>query len=95
MSFKVKVEGFDYYVSVGYGGNITWNVGEIIRQATGLEWKNEANNGLVMDIIPYIEKGKKELIENGEKYKHLESPNGWGTVKGTIRFLTTFYKNGN
>ena len=47
ISFKVKVDGTDTYVPVGAcNANITWNVGEIIRRSTGLEWKNEANNGL-------------------------------------------------
>ena len=47
ISFKVKVEGIDQYVNVGdCDANITWNVRKIITNSTGLEWKNEANNGL-------------------------------------------------
>ena len=56
ISFKVKVEGLeDTYVSVGEcDANITWNVREMIVKSTGLEWKNEQNNGLCKDVIPYI-----------------------------------------
>ena len=88
ISFKVKVEGVDAWVEVGECyANITWNVREIITRSTGLPWKNEANNGLVKDIIPSIEKGRMELIRNPIKYKPYEAPNGWGTVKGTLYFF--------
>lgn len=87
-SFKVKAEGVDAYVSVGCcDANITWNVREIIVKSTGLPWENCKNNGLCKDVIPQIIKGHQELIENGNAYKQYESPNGWGTVKDTIRFF--------
>lgn len=88
ISFRVKVEGIDKYVEVGsQSANITWNVREIIRLSTGLEWKNEANNGLCVDVIPKIKKGLYELLENPQKYKPYEASNGWGTVEGTISFF--------
>ena len=88
ISFKVKVEGLDKYVPVGYqNANITWNVGTIIRLSTGLEWKNEENNGLCVDVIPKIEGGMWELVRNPEIYKQYEAKNGWGTVEGTKRFF--------
>lgn len=88
ISFKVKVEGINEYVEVGdVGANITWNVGEMIRKSTGLEWKNEANNGLCKDVMEKIAKGYAELTVFPEKYKQYESPNGWGTVKDTASFF--------
>lgn len=88
ISFRVKVEGVDVWVDVGgCGANITWNVRKIIELSTGLPWINEANNGLVKDVIPCIEKGLRELVNNPEKYKPYESPNGWGTINGTIHFF--------
>lgn len=90
ISFKVKVEGVDAWVRVGdCTANITWNVREIITRSTGLEWKNEENNGLCKDVIPKIEKGLEELRKNGIKYKKYEAKNGWGTVAGTKRFFAT------
>lgn len=90
ITFKVKVEGVDAYVPVGdCYANITWNARKIIELSTGLPWINEANNGLVKDVIPSIEKGWRKLTMNPEKYKPYESPNGWGTVKGTINFFET------
>lgn len=77
-------------VDTGYcEANITWNVGEMIRRSTGLEWKNEADNGLVKDIIPAIALGLAELERNRQKYKKYEAPNGWGTINGTIAFFRT------
>lgn len=88
ISFKVKVEGVDAYVPVGdCEANITWNVRKIIELSTGLPWLNERNNGLCIDVIPKISDGLAELRKHPEKYKKHESPNGWGTVKGTIYFF--------
>ena len=88
ISFRVKVEGVDAWVDVGdCDANITWNVRKIIELSTGLPWENEANNGLVKDIIPSIEKGLTELKKHPQKYMPYESPNGWGTVEGTKYFF--------
>ena len=89
ISFKAKLEGMDRYISIKVDvANITWNVREIIVKSTGLEWKNEANNGPCAEVIPKIEAGLMELVEHGDKYKQYEAPNGWGTVKGTINFFS-------
>lgn len=63
ISFKVKVEGLDKYIRVGdCDANITWNVNKMIRKATGLEWKNEENNGLIhpLCILPLFSELYKE-----------------------------------
>lgn len=94
ISFKVKVEGLDYYVSVGNcEANITWNVRKMIEKSTGLPWINEANNGKCVDVIPSIEKGFWELYGYPEKYKKYEAKNGWGTVEGTMNFFETILKD--
>lgn len=88
ISFRVKVEGVDAYVDVGdCEANITWNAREIITRSTGLQWENEANNGLCKDIIPKIMDGINQLQMKPDKYKPYEAENGWGTVQGTIRFF--------
>ncbi len=93
IDFRVKAEGVDRFVSVGEcTANITWNAREIITRSTGLPWKNEENNGLCKDVIPYIKNGLEELRKNAIKYRHLEAPNGWGTVCGTIHFFETIIK---
>lgn len=88
IDFRVKVEGIDKYVSVGNcNANITWNVREMIEISTGLEWVNEANNGLCKDIIPSIEHGYSELVCFPQKYRKYEAINGWGTIEGCKRFF--------
>lgn len=67
--------------------NTTWNLREMIVASTGLEWKNDENNGLVKDVIPHIKKGLKELTEHPEKYKQYEDIYGWGTIEGCKRFF--------
>lgn len=89
ISFRVKVEGIDRYVEVGScNANITWNVREMIVKSTGLEWENEANNGLCKDVIPHIAEGLAELMKHPSEYKRYEAENGWGTVEGCKGFFT-------
>lgn len=91
IAFKVPVVGLENrYVSVGEcDANITWNLREMIVKSTGLEWKNEENNGLCKDVIPHIVDGLAELTKYPEKYKQYESPNGWGTLNGCKNFFRT------
>ena len=88
ISFKVKVEGIDRLVNVWpCDANITWNLRDMIQAVTGLEWVNEANNGLCVDVIPKIAKGYKELIFEPNEYRKYESPNRWGTVESCRSFF--------
>lgn len=68
--------------------NTTYNLREMIQKSTGLEWKNEEDNGLVKDVIPFIIHGLEELERFPDKYKQYESPNGWGTINGCRSFFT-------
>lgn len=86
VSFKVKVENSPIYITVSDSENITWNVRELIYQSSGWKIKNEDSNGKILTWIEKIEKGIKELTFYPEKYKKYESPNGWGTIAGTLRF---------
>ena len=97
INFKVKVEGLeDRYVDVGECDiNITYNLGTMIRKSTGLEWKNEQNNGLCKDVIPHIINGLAELTKHPEKYKQYEAENGWGTIAGCKSFFTTIIEEWN
>lgn len=89
ISFKIKVDGLpNRYVTVGNcDANITWNLREMIMKSTGLEWRNEENNGLCKDIIPHIVTGLNELYNHPNKYKQYEAENGWGTLAGCKNFF--------
>jgi hypothetical protein len=94
IKFKVKVEGANLWIEVGnYGAGTTWNVREMIVKSTGLEWKNNENNGLCKDVIPYIRKGYEELVHHPEKYRQYEPNNGWGTVESTRLFFQTLLED--
>lgn len=88
INFKVKIEGIDRYFDMGYcDANTTYNVREMIVKSTGLEWKNCENNGYCKDVIPYIRRGRDELLHHPEKYREYEATNGWGTVTSTMEFF--------
>lgn len=89
ISFRVKVKGVeDRYVEVGdCDARITWNLRDMITESTGLEWKNEDNNGLCKDVVPKILHGLAELIKYPEKYRQYEASNGWGTITGCKNFF--------
>ena len=42
---------------------------------------------MCVDVIPRIRHGPEELQSSPEKYKQYEAINGWGAVKGTVRFF--------
>lgn len=86
VSLKVKVEGIDKFVEIEDGGNITWNVRELIAKSSGWEIKNMDNNGTAEEIGKMIEMGIKNLTKNPEKYRQYEAENGWGTIEGTLNF---------
>ena len=88
ISFRVRVEDSDNWVDVGScEANTTWNLREMIVKSTGLEWNNEADNGLCKDVIPHIINGYRELCEHPDNYKKYESSNGWGTLPGCKKFF--------
>ena len=97
ISWKIKVEGLeDTYVTVGNcDANITYNLRNMIVESTGLEWKNNENNGLCKNIVPYIAEGYAELTKHPEKYKQYEAPNGWGTVQGCKKFFAQIIHDWN
>lgn len=89
ISFKVKVEGLENrYVSVyKCEDSIPWNLRDMIVKSTGLEWKNEENNGLCKDVIPHIIDGLSELNRYPQRYKKYETENGWSTIEFCQRFF--------
>lgn len=87
MSIRLPVGGLDgKYVTACWLGNITWNVRELIKQSSGWDIKNEDSNGDVLAWMGLIEDGILELESRPEEYEKYESPNGWGTISGTLNF---------
>lgn len=89
ISFRMKnnISGEWIYVAPEVA-NITWNLREMIMKSTGLTWRNEADNGNVVDFTNAIKHGLEELNKYPKKYTKYESPNGWGTIEGCRRFFS-------
>lgn len=70
--------------------NITHNLGEMAREAGVYYpiWRpEEINCKKAKDIIPFLEKGLKELEERPEYFKKFNPDNGWGTYKDFVLFV--------
>lgn len=94
VSIRLPVKGLeDRYVEVADLGNITWNVRELIKQSSGWEIKNESNNGDLLPWMQMIRRGISELENNPDQYRQYESPNGWGTIQGTLNFYKYCIEN--
>ena len=87
ISFQVRVHGTDLYVPVWYSANVTWNVRDIIVEFTGLDWNNDANNGLCTDVIPKIRKGRENLCAAIKAYNESNSSYSLGALRTVDNFL--------
>lgn len=66
--------------------NPTYNIGPIIRKATGWDF-NQGEWYKYIDIEPLVLHGIKELITNINAYRDLEPSNGWGSARGALDVL--------
>lgn len=80
ISFRVRVYDTELYIPVWQSGNISWNVRDIIVKFTGLEWKNEDNNGFCTDVIPKIRQGHEKLRAVIQEYDDSKSPYSLGRL---------------
>ena len=87
ISFRVRVHNTDIYVPVWNSANITWNVRDIIIEFTGLDWKNEANNGFCTDVIPKIREGHRKLDKTIKEYDGSNSPYSLGQLRSVDNFF--------
>ena len=79
-------------------GNITHNLGEMARQVpiddTTLYmvcWRpEEIGLETVGQILPLLIKGIHYMIDHRKELLEFESPNGWGTYNGFMKFLLNY-----
>ena len=96
ISFRVQVHNTQSYINLNAcDANTTWNLRNMIKESTGLEWINNQNNGFCEFIIPKIQQGLEELSKYPEKYKQYEDPDGWGTVAQCIHFFNWIINDWN
>ena len=79
---KPRLHGFDLYSS-----NITGNLIPMWRAAGIYEALYDMGEHKANEIIPALETGLALMKLDPEKFKKLNSPNGWGVYENAIPFL--------
>lgn len=91
------VESLDAYLYVRnqnvYSGNTTHNHGQIANAVNPALYKAlwEGGGMPVTRLAPLLKMGIKELETNGDKYRHLDNKNNWGSVDHFLIFLRELY----
>jgi len=76
-----------------YTANITHNLNKMAAEAGLYEhlWRpDEIGVTKAQELIEPLCEGLKALGSNPERFKALNSPNGWGTYEGLIRFVAGY-----
>ena len=76
-----------------YWGNITHNLGDMAEKAGIYKalWRpEELKANRAEQIIPLLKMGLRELLNNPEEFKKLDSKNGWGTYEPFVGFVTKY-----
>ena len=76
--------------------NITHNLGKMAHAAGLYEaiWRpEEINISRAIDLIPFLEKGLKNLEKNKIELVKLNPENGWGSYEGLLDFVEEYLEN--
>lgn len=76
-----------------YDANITHNLGEMADKAGIYKalWRpEEIGANYAKDIIEIVENGLTDLKARPEYFKQFNSPNGWGTYKHFVPFVSDY-----
>lgn len=79
---------------VVFSDNITHNLTQMAQACKLYKplWRpEELGIKYAKDLIPYLSDGLAELVSKPNSYKQFNSPNGWGTYQGLVRFTTAIY----
>ena len=85
--FEAKLEGAEQWVPVG-NPFITYlsDADDVVRavcDSTPDSWREKKCS----ELLPFIDKGIKQLRSHREEYRKFEPSNGRGTVEKTVKFL--------
>jgi hypothetical protein len=68
-----------------FSANITYNLGPMWR-AAGLPFSVEEIEGKrASELVPWLEAGLAELVNNSATYKAMNPSNGWGSFEGLVK----------
>ena len=91
------VEGLDAHLHVRgqhvYSGNTTHNHIQIAKAVNPSLYKAlwDSAGMPVTRLAPLLKTGIRELETNGDKYRHLDNKNNWGSVDDFLIFLRELY----
>lgn len=93
VSFKAKIEGVDVWVNVGDEW-ISYGTGTsaMIKAVCG-SYPSDWHGMSCEKLSGILDGGIQELESYGFRYKQFETPNGHGTVEGTLNFLSKIHSN--
>lgn len=67
--------------------NITHNLAKMWKKAGVYDSLYSSDKKTAKEVLPILKKGLIKMIDNPEKYKQFNSPNGWGTYKDALPWL--------
>lgn len=76
-----------------YSGNMTHNVTDMWREAGVYNALYNSHGLKAWLIIDQLAAGIGDMVTFPEKYKNMDSENGWGTYDRALPFLIEVYKN--
>lgn len=91
MSLTIKLVRKEYLVDL----NITHNLGTMWEEAGIYDALFNSAGMEASDILPTLLDGLLDMVSNPEKYKKLNSPNGWGLYENAVPWLAELIKGFN
>lgn len=67
-------------------GNYTWNVSPMYTEALGYTL-SELDGEKAKSVVGELQQGYMRMLDNPQKYKKMNPPNGWGDYEGALKYL--------
>lgn len=91
MSLTINLVRKEYLLNL----NITHNLGTMWQEAGIYDALYNSAGMQASEVLPVLVNGLSDMIANPEKYKKLNSPNGWGLYENAVPWLAELIKGFN
>ena len=91
MSLTINLAKKEYLLNL----NITHNLGAMWQEAGIYDALYNSAGMQASEVLPVLVNGLSDMIANPEKYKKLNSPNGWGLYENAVPWLAELIKGFN
>lgn len=68
--------------------NITHNLSAMWKEAGIYDALYNSDGKIASSVLPILEEGLNQMISYPSRFKQFDSPNGWGTYKHAVRWLS-------